>query len=79
MGELDCSFGPTRRTGEFDGVFGPTRPFGELDGVSGPIRPFGELEDGCFRCSGSVCPRPRVTFLGYLLCESFSELLRNSI
>ncbi|KAF2608813.1 hypothetical protein F2Q68_00044262 [Brassica cretica] len=56
MGELDCSFGPTRRTGELDGAFGPTRPFGELDGASGPIRPFVECDkiraepcEGCLR------------------------------
>ncbi|WZZ81027.1 hypothetical protein YC2023_101599 [Brassica napus] len=35
MGELDCSFGPTRPFGELDDLLDPTRPFGELDGAGG--------------------------------------------
>ena len=63
MSELDDLLDPTRRKGELDGLLDPNRPFGELDGAFGPTRPFSKLDDGCFRCSGSVCPWPGVTFL----------------
>ena len=71
---MACSIQLTRSATWTD----PTRRTGELIGASCPTRPFGELDDGCL-LSGIRFPRLWVTFLEDLSCESFLELLRNSI